>query len=99
MLRSVLRTGNVDRIGESDFDFVGLAEASVVVGAAHVLGERFHIDGFFAIQTGFADAALLFGFGNTKDLCLQSLCSLSKVSAESVGVLSFIGVTGVACHA
>ena len=72
---------------ENDFDLARLLKASIVIGATHVFGESFHINGLFAKQTGFASTALLFGFGNTKDLCAQLLRSLSKILAKSVGVL------------
>ena len=76
----------MELFAEGKLDLVGLAEASIVIRAAHILGERFHICGFLAVEGGLAQTVLFLGFGNTKELDMQLGSSLLEVSAELVGV-------------
>ena len=83
-------------LAEGKLDFVRAIEASVVIGTAHIFGESFHMDGFFAKQTGLSCTHFFLCLGNAENLRAQLIGSLSEVSAESVGVFLCIGVTGVA---
>ena len=81
---------------EYDLDLACLLKASVVISAAHVLGECFHICGFFAVQSGLANTDLFICFGNTKDSCVQLASSSSEVSAHLVGIVELVGIACLA---